>query len=118
MAEISNVDARTLVSFLMTAAVCIVGEIRSISTLLVYHMQFGWTPLHFACGNGHREVADLLLKAGADIEAKDKVIILCMSIGEHMTRGNIDSSSCSRTRDTIFISLMIGRLASTSAASM
>jgi hypothetical protein len=57
------------------------------------------------------------LEAGADIEAKDKVIILRMDIGEHMTRGNIDSSSCSRTRD-IFTLLMIGCLATASMSSV
>ena len=35
--------------------------------------QNGLTPLHFAASFGHVEVARLLLKVGADINAKDPV---------------------------------------------
>ena len=35
--------------------------------------QAGLTPLHRAAGNGHKDVAALLLERGANKEAKDKV---------------------------------------------
>ncbi|EDQ86137.1 uncharacterized protein MONBRDRAFT_38518 [Monosiga brevicollis MX1] len=34
----------------------------------------GWTPLHKACFNGHDKVAEMLLKHGAETEAKNSVI--------------------------------------------
>ena len=33
----------------------------------------GWTPLHYAVGNGHKEIAELLISKGADVNAKDKI---------------------------------------------
>ena len=36
-------------------------------------MQRGWTPLHIACDNGHKEMMEVLLERGADMEARDKV---------------------------------------------
>ena len=35
--------------------------------------QAQWTPLHWACSKGHADCVPLLLKAGADLNAKDKV---------------------------------------------
>ena len=35
--------------------------------------QDGWTPLYWAAQEGHAEVVKLLLKAGADVTATDKV---------------------------------------------
>lgn len=35
--------------------------------------QSGRTPLHFACLYGHFEAAKALVRAGADLEARDKV---------------------------------------------
>ena len=32
----------------------------------------GWTPLHFAAVDGHKEVAELLITKGASVNAKDK----------------------------------------------
>jgi ankyrin repeat protein len=34
----------------------------------------GWTPLHLAAYSGHREIADLLIANGADVNAKIDVI--------------------------------------------
>ena len=36
--------------------------------------QDGWTPLHYAVRGGHAAVVGLLLAAGADMAAKDKVM--------------------------------------------
>ena len=36
-------------------------------------IQYGWTALYIAAQNGHREVVELLLQHGADVNAKDKV---------------------------------------------
>ena len=33
----------------------------------------GWTPLHAACHEGHAQVAELLLQAGANVEEEMKV---------------------------------------------
>ena len=30
----------------------------------------GWTPLHYAAREGHKEITDLLLTSGADVNAK------------------------------------------------
>ena len=36
-------------------------------------LQDGWTALMSACKGGHKEVAEMLVKAGADVNAVDKV---------------------------------------------
>ena len=33
----------------------------------------GWTPLHLAAGEGHKEVAELLIAKGADVNAKNAI---------------------------------------------
>ena len=35
--------------------------------------QDGWTPLHVACQEGHVQVAELLLQAGASVEQETEV---------------------------------------------
>jgi len=35
--------------------------------------QDGWTPLHVACQEGHAQVAELLLQAGASVEQETEV---------------------------------------------
>jgi ankyrin repeat protein len=35
--------------------------------------KYGWTPLHSAADKGHDKVAEVLLRAGADVNAADKV---------------------------------------------
>ena len=34
--------------------------------------EYGWTPLIFASDNGHKEIVEMLMRAGADIEKADK----------------------------------------------
>ena len=37
-------------------------------------LQAGWTALHYAAMSGHSATVEVLLKAGADVEACDKVV--------------------------------------------
>ena len=58
----------------------------------VLHVQVGWTALMLASANGHPAVVELLLKEGADKDAKNKVsagrVVMemgfgCRSLGEN-----------------------------------
>ena len=33
---------------------------------------YGWTPLHSAARDGHKEIAELFITEGADVNAKDQ----------------------------------------------
>ena len=44
-----------------------------ISSMHIVVIQDGWTALKAAARNGHREVVELLIQHGADVNAKDKV---------------------------------------------
>lgn len=44
-----------------------------ISYMYLYYIQENITPLHFAAGDGHVAIVQLLLQAGADMDAKDTV---------------------------------------------
>ena len=52
----------------------------NICVALSHLMQDGETALHWACENGHVEVATALLKQGASIDEKDKVRLLHVNI--------------------------------------
>ena len=41
------------------------------------------TPLHYACNDGHLEVAQLLIDNGADVNARDKVISYALPLYSH-----------------------------------
>ena len=43
--------------------------------------QFGWTALHYAANYNRLEVAELLLGAGASVDAKDTVRAGCSCLG-------------------------------------
>jgi ankyrin repeat domain-containing protein 50 len=45
---------------------------------LLFKDQHGWTPLHYASLEGHLQVAELLLMAGANLNATTEV---CMVLG-------------------------------------
>lgn len=47
-------------------------------------MQFGCTPLHVACVNGYREVAEFLIQQKAYIDARDNVSY-CYLVGIGVT---------------------------------
>ena len=40
---------------------------------MLLFLQYGRTPLHTACANGHSKVAETLYQYGANIQAVDKV---------------------------------------------
>jgi ankyrin repeat protein len=46
------------------------GQLRFVLTCL---LQNGFTPLHHACYRGHAEVVTVLLAAGAQVDAPDRV---------------------------------------------
>ena len=39
-------------------------------------IQDGYTPLHFACKFGHKDVALMLIERGANVTAKNKVRVM------------------------------------------
>ena len=39
----------------------------------VFLLQYGWTPLHWACSNGHTEIVNFLVSNHADISATTDV---------------------------------------------
>ena len=41
--------------------------------LFVFHMQYGYLPLHFASQDGHVECVNILIAHGSDVNAKDDV---------------------------------------------
>ena len=43
-----------------------------------FHMQNQTTPLHAASGEGHYDVAQLLLEKGAELNARTDVSIMCL----------------------------------------
>ena len=50
--------------------------------------KWGWTPLHYAAGEGHKEIAELLIAAGADMNVKNKdgATALDKAIGQNNTK--------------------------------
>ncbi len=60
---------------------------RMLHTIILYHLielisciQVGYTALHWACQNGHRDIVSLLWTCGADAQAQTKVILCCNSL--------------------------------------
>src|SRR3989442_14763611 len=50
----------------------VLGHLESDPSLVEAYSHDGWTPLHLASFFGHREVADLLLARGADVNARSR----------------------------------------------
>jgi ankyrin repeat protein len=44
--------------------------------MCVYLLKDGRTPLHFAAFNGHKKVVELLLERGANIDARNKSMVM------------------------------------------
>ena len=44
--------------------------------MVVCCIQWGYTPLHDACGEGNKEVALLLIEHGANVKAENKVRVV------------------------------------------
>ena len=84
--------------FLLYAMFCVNKDIRILQALLAHGMdknivlKNGWTPLHYACGMGCMDIAEFLIREGADLQAKsmpdNKEIIRtpleCITKPEHM----------------------------------
>ena len=49
--------------------VCVIGHLHVCHSL----SQDGWTPFHAACHEGHVQIAELLLQAGASLEMETEV---------------------------------------------
>ena len=49
------------------------GLVYISSLSLFLDLQYGDTPLHFACSSGREKIVGMLKTAGADVEAKDNV---------------------------------------------
>jgi len=60
-----------LYRWLLTFFTCPVGKPQEYR--FWYLWQTGWTALHFAAESGHTAAVELLLRNGAETEAKDKV---------------------------------------------
>jgi hypothetical protein len=60
----ARIESRDVVSELGSVSVCLNDSLS---------LQFGWTPLHYACSGGHVEVVTVLLSAGASIEVQTQV---------------------------------------------
>lgn len=55
------------------ACICICGILVWSLIPLMYRNGGGSTPLHWAAAKGHAEIASLLVKADAPLEAKDRL---------------------------------------------
>ena len=44
--------------------------------MIVCCIQLGWTPLHWACYSGHKDVAVMLIERGADLTEKSEVRVM------------------------------------------
>ena len=51
---------------------CIIS-LQFVYLMSFVHTQYGETPFSWAASNGHVEIAQMLMKKGANIEATDKV---------------------------------------------
>ena len=72
----ADIDIQTNVR---TYLMFIYAVYRHVDTHICYHigiLQDGETALHCASSNGHLDIAQLLVQAGANIDLKNKVIIL------------------------------------------
>ena len=55
------------------ADVDVVPEVQLCFQQLYISDQDGWTALMFACWHGHTDIVDMLVKAGANMDATNKV---------------------------------------------
>ena len=69
----ADVNAVEIVSYLCKMLVITLNHIA------VYYYQDQWTPLHIATQHGNYSLVESLIKHGADVNAVNKVSILCKS---------------------------------------
>jgi ankyrin repeat protein len=48
----------------------------------------GWTPLHYAAYRGHKEIAELLIAKGANVNAKNNVGDTPLDLATHLSNPN------------------------------
>lgn len=75
-ADVNEDVRRAFEPFFLNAMFCVNKDIRIIRALLAKGMnknivlQNNWTPLHFACGMGCMDIAEYLIREGADLQAE------------------------------------------------
>ena len=88
---------------------CVIEHVDCKSLLLVLP-QDGWTPLHAACQEGHNQVAELLLEAGASVEHEiavrwgvGQVYAFCLEFNVGLTLSELNGNLLFMTTEYVMV---------------